>query len=952
MIRAWLAVAFLSASWLFGRGYFDPAQPVWAAITVLFGLALLATTDTRSGAVLESEQATDRSSVTPFSVNAVFPGSQYRAPICFALLLPVVWLVPWPAKWIPLLLIAATLIEMSGLDSPWSRRLARALIMAGVILLVQLFALTVYAYGTARAHELPPPLAQFLGLIPRWLGIDSAVDGSWIVVQGPHQVQRFAATWELLFDPSTILFVVGGFVLLFATRSEAEEAGQGPPRWFGDRSETTSQRREGEAPAEPKVSGRFTARQEPRPPSIEEVVLESSLGACGRLCLIGLAWVPLRAAVMIALVLQRIWRADAITAPNTGQVLVNSWIHIALLLGPALLAARFLPRLGWREFQSSTELQPDQRRQWVPAGFLAAGIGLLVFVGLWSPIGVRKSGPMVFVERHSTWEPTQEPYGTTVYGEAGSYNYAAAYAYCAQYFPMARLLEDDPINDDALADCGVLIIKTPTARYTVEEIDAIERFVTQGGSLLLIGDHTNVFNMNTYLNDIGRRFGVTFRNDLLFHVGDPYRQYDPRPWPAHPILQHMPPLNFAVSCSIDPGRSPGRMVLRNEGLYNLPPAYHESNYHPQAEYRPQMQYGSWCQMWATGSGRGRVLAFADSTLFSNFCVFQPGKAELLRGMLDWLGRSSVWDRAAYRRLVQIPLGLSGIVLIVLGWRFGDRHGLDRLVLLSVGLASGVLTTQTIQVWQARAMPIPALQRPLPLVVIDRHLSEVPLFTGAFADDKEGMGYGMLEQWIPRVGNVITRSDDAAPFFGDGLVVICPTVSVSDRYLQQLKEYVQQGGRVLVFDSPDVPESTANSLLAPFGLQSIRENAEAIQGQLSWPQAENENEYESVPPLELQMSCTIQGGQPLAQVGSTPVAAQVEYGQGLVTVVGFGSLFNDAAMGFHWLPEPDEVTRQRYDGLYYLLRASLPSSANRAILVGVAADKRGKDAVWRDQFVAE
>ena len=740
------------------------------------------------------------------------------------------------------------------------------------MLLAQAIALAVYAYGTARAHELPQPFAQLLGLVPRWLTVDAAVDGSWIAVRGPNQVQRVAATWELLFDPATLLFVVGGIVLLAWTSAASLNAEDGPRRW---------------------------------------------LRACGQLCLIGLTWAPLRAAGMMALVLQRMLRADAITAPNTGQVLVSSWIHFGFLIGPTLLAAWFLPWPGWREASTNLSQRSAGRQPWLSPLMLAGGIGLLVLVGLWSPIGTRKPGAMTFVERHSTWEPTLKPYGTTVYGEAGSYNYAAAYAYCEQYFPMARLLEQDPIDDNTLADCSVLIIKTPTARYTLEEVDAVERFVAQGGSLLLIGDHTNVFNMNTYLNDIGRRFGVTFRNDLLFHVGDPYRQRDPRPWPAHPILQHMPSLDFAVSCSIDPGRSRGRMVIRNEGLYNLPPAYHESNYHPQAEYRPQMQYGSWCQMWAATFGQGRVLAFADSTLFSNFCVFQPGKAELLRGMLDWLGRSSVWDRVGNRRLLQIPLFLLAFALIALGWTFGQSENANRFVLLSACLAGGVFAAQAIQVWQAGAMPIPPRQRPLPLVVVDRRLSEVPLFTGAFADDKEGMGYGMLEQWIPRVGNVITRSADSDPFFGDGLVVICPTVSVSDRYLQQLKRYVEQGGRVLIFDSPDVPDSTANSLLTPFGLQSSRTDAESIQGQLSWPQAEN------LPQLELQMSCTVQGGQPLAQVGSTPVAAQVQCGEGLVTVVGFGSLFNDAAMGFHWLPEPDEVTRQRYDALYYLLRASLP-----------------------------
>ena len=164
----------------------------------------------------------------------------------------------------------------------------------------------------------------------------------------------------------------------------------------------------------------------------------------------------------------------------------------------------------------------------------------------------------MIVERHSTWEPTTEPYGTKVYAEAGSYNYAAAYAYCGQYFQMSRLLDSDRIDRDTLRRCDVLVIKTPTERYSREEVEAVAEFVRSGGSLLLIGDHTNVFNMSTYLNDLARHFAFTFRNDLLFRVGDPYKQpFQPPRW-AHPVVQHLGPMHFAVSCSIDPGWSPVR----------------------------------------------------------------------------------------------------------------------------------------------------------------------------------------------------------------------------------------------------------------------------------------------------------------------------------------------------------------------------------------------------------
>jgi hypothetical protein len=239
------------------------------------------------------------------------------------------------------------------------------------------------------------------------------------------------------------------------------------------------------------------------------------------------------------------------------------------------------------------------------------------------------------------------------------------------------------------------------------------------------------------------------------------------------------------------------------------------------------------------------------------------------------------------------------------------------VLVAAGLAGWSVAALASAVLHRGTMPVPQLERPRHHVVIDRTLSEVPLFTGAFADDREGRGYGMLEQWIPRVGNYISRRTGDEVFRGEAIVVVCPTRSVPKEYRERLVQFVESGGRLLVLDAPDVQGTTANSLLWPFGLVSLHAGAPQNAGPLTWVGAAD------LPELELQAACAIDGGQPIAHVGQTPVAAQVRHGQGLVTAVGFASLFNDAAMGYHWLPEPQEPTLRLYEVLYHLLRVSLP-----------------------------
>ncbi len=803
------------------------------------------------------------------------PGRGVRSAVLL-LLLAAVAFVPLPYNAIATLLLIGTAASVAPIASRWLPRLARGAIAAGSMLLCQALVLETYTSITARAHELPRLYAELIAALARLLGADIAVDSGTFVLRNAQTTIRVAATWELALDPGTVCFVAGGLVLLALLAQR-------------------------------------------RPAASRRPLLRSVLA----LVIVCAAWAPWRALLLMAVVLQQQLRATIITYPNVGETLISTWVHIALILVLAVLAGAIVPRPA--SCSSASRVRPARRprheltawRQWGAVCSCLVAVATLTCLYFWAPVGQRKAGRIKVVERHSTWEPTTNAYRTQQYGEPGSYNYGAIYEYCGQFYAMSRLLKSDPIDDTTLSQCDVLVIKTPTSRYEVEEVQAVVRFVQQGGSLLMIGDHTNVFNMNTYLNDISRNFGFTFRHDLLFRIGDPYRQFYEPPKISHPILQHVPPMNFAVSCSIDPGANRGSMVIRNVGLYNLPPAYHESNYHPQAEYRPHMQYGAWCQLWTTTSGRGRVAAFADSTLFSNFCTFQPGKAELFVGMLEWLNHTSRLDDPVAKRALTIPLALVSVGLLALSiWLLRQWRG-GSLVLVAAGVAAWTAGGWLVVQIHQQAMPLPPRHHAIQQVVIDRTLSSVPLFTGAFADDAEGAGYGLLEQWIPRIGNYISRRSGEEAFQGDGLVVICPTRLPSQSYRDALVAWVQAGGRLVVIDTPDLENSTANSVLMLFGLTSSR-NA-PVPDTKDAPLRLADGTAET----PLLASCAIVGGEPVAWWGETSVAARIEFGRGTVTAIGFGSLFNDAAMGFHWLAEPDAEMRQRYEVLYGLLRAGLP-----------------------------
>ena len=102
----------------------------------------------------------------------------------------------------------------------------------------------------------------------------------------------------------------------------------------------------------------------------------------------------------------------------------------------------------------------------------------------------------------------------------------------------------------------------------------------------------------------------------------------------------------------------------------------------------------------------------------------------------------------------------------------------------------------------------------------------------------------------------------------------------------MEQYVADGGKLLVIDSPENAGSTANSLLWPFGLSIHHDRA--WKGKLTTAV--------KLPAVDVARACEVAGGQPVARLDQYPVAASVHHGKGSVMAVGFGSLWNDTGMG--------------------------------------------------------
>ncbi|GEM_PF-4799704 len=89
------------------------------------------------------------------------------------------------------------------------------------------------------------------------------------------------------------------------------------------------------------------------------------------------------------------------------------------------------------------------------------------------------------------------------------------------------IINTGPITMGLVASADIIIIPCPKAAYSEDEINALNRFVENGGALLVMGEVADYFDPS-YLNPITENYGIS-RLDVSVHddTNNSYRSYTP-----------------------------------------------------------------------------------------------------------------------------------------------------------------------------------------------------------------------------------------------------------------------------------------------------------------------------------------------------------------------------------------------------------------------------------------
>jgi hypothetical protein len=566
--------------------------------------------------------------------------------------------------------------------------------------------------------------------------------------------------------------------------------------------------------------------------------------------------------------------------------------------------ARFLPLRSSLPTPAPTpQLHPRRQYAALAGAALVAGLSAVGWLAFQDP-GQQKAGRVLLDEYNSNWEWTTQVLDTEWYGQKSGYNYYSLGQWLKYYYQVDTNFQ--PRTPELLAAYDVLIIKTPTAPFTPDEIEAIEAWVRAGGGLFLIGDHTNVFGTSTYLNPLARRFGLRFRYDSTYDLPTLRVSLYERPGLlAHPAVLAMPPFLFATSCTLEAPLLAGNVMI-GYGLRALPVDYSKRVFFPDKEKERDYPFGLFLQSAAVRHGRGRVVAFTDSTVFSNFTMFIPGKPEYFLGVMNWLNRTERWFWL--NGALALVAVLAAAVAAYLG-RSLERGQAGLIALGALLLAAAVGPWLSLQLAEA-SYRLPAPHTDYPRIAFEGEHSRLALPI-APATASPDVSFQTFYVWTQRLGYVpsFSNSLEEALQQGQVVVMVAPTRPFEPDEVSAVEQFVAQGGQLLVLAEPQAGSPAAAQLLSPLGLglEARRTTTGAIYNAAGEAQG------------ELQLGGVVMGGEPLLSLGGqSPVVALAHHGDGLVVVTAFAQLFSDREMG-STSAIPTDHQRFLYEIEFWLLR---------------------------------
>ncbi len=349
---------------------------------------------------------------------------------------------------------------------------------------------------------------------------------------------------------------------------------------------------------------------------------------------------------------------------------------------------------------------------------------------------------------------------------------------------------DQNITNSTFENTKVFVVINLDESFTQDEHKLIWDFVESGGSLLVLGDHTDVGHMMKPLNDLLEPVGIDFRFDSampLNHNNQP-QWFSCMKFFNHPVTENIPnerwiSISIGASLDISKGSFPilvGKHAFSDHGNYlNVDKAFLGDYIYTRDE-----QLGD--VILAAGSyyGNGKVIVFGDTSSFQNSVNMHSYR--LVNNVFSWLNS----QKTNFIEILQVSIFLSLIFAIIILIKFFTKKSFFSF-LLPVVLCLALIFSNTIN-----------------SIIIDENIMEGSIvYIDLSHGERINLNSFSSDYHINGL-NVNLARNNLSSFLLDsfskqkiskskGLILIAPTEKFTEDENQFIEKYIYDGGLVIL-----------------------------------------------------------------------------------------------------------------------------------------------------------
>jgi len=344
------------------------------------------------------------------------------------------------------------------------------------------------------------------------------------------------------------------------------------------------------------------------------------------------------------------------------------------------------------------------------------------------------------------------------------------------------------LQESTLSHASVFVVSNLNVSFSDQEQTIIWEYVKQGGSLLVIGDHTNVGGMQIPLNELLAPVGIRYRFDAALPFDEKFKWFTCTQLLHHPVtfsLTNPDELQYGIGASLDLSLSSfpviiGSSVLSDNGNRSNADIAYLGDY----EYNKGEQLGDVILVAGAYYGQGKVLVFGDTSSFQNAAL--PFSYPFIQSSFAWLTSEHTGTATAFQIGISFVLLLAAVLVL-----WFPRNSLIAFAWFPVLLCLALLLSTSLNPLLIRTAQNTADN----IVYIDSSHGE-RFSRESFTDDAVNGLMVNLERnnLLP----VLLRDFSNQELLKSGLIIFnAPTRAFTADEVTMLQSYMTQGGVILL-----------------------------------------------------------------------------------------------------------------------------------------------------------